>query len=236
MTVARGISLRACYLMCGMGIAYGAIGVHTMLLCGTKIHPEIQHKKPQLQYNLYQECGFLRLISGCSVSLYAPAMRCALEPPLSSSSELRVKTRQDGGRRAVRGGGARNAGGAERGVEGRDCSGEIKCQSARALYSLYRKGLYLPLIRLLMWCAVGQAEASLEGGLKSLDQLQEKFGGVEKRMKKAEEKGEKGEKDLREVKAEVEGLKKLGGGVQNGGPVVVANVDSEGGGRREEER
>eukprot|EP00961_Rhodomonas_salina_P162062 2183118-Rhodomonas_salina.4 len=28
------------------------------------VHPEFQHKKPQFQYNSYQECGFLYLISG----------------------------------------------------------------------------------------------------------------------------------------------------------------------------
>eukprot|EP00961_Rhodomonas_salina_P301181 3940358-Rhodomonas_salina.4 len=36
---------------------------------GLPLHPEIQCKKPQVQYNLYQECGFLCLISGCSLLL-----------------------------------------------------------------------------------------------------------------------------------------------------------------------
>eukprot|EP00961_Rhodomonas_salina_P226307 3059539-Rhodomonas_salina.1 len=30
------------------------------------LHPGIQYKKPHFQYNLYQECGFLSWISGCS--------------------------------------------------------------------------------------------------------------------------------------------------------------------------
>eukprot|EP00961_Rhodomonas_salina_P180658 2438393-Rhodomonas_salina.1 len=29
-------------------------------------HPEIQHKKPHFQCNLYQECGFLYLSLQCS--------------------------------------------------------------------------------------------------------------------------------------------------------------------------
>eukprot|EP00961_Rhodomonas_salina_P239983 3242235-Rhodomonas_salina.1 len=29
-----------------------------------RVHPKIKCKKPQFQYNLYQECGFLDLISG----------------------------------------------------------------------------------------------------------------------------------------------------------------------------
>eukprot|EP00961_Rhodomonas_salina_P285449 3857247-Rhodomonas_salina.2 len=30
------------------------------------LHPEIQYKKPHFQYILYQECGFLSLILGCT--------------------------------------------------------------------------------------------------------------------------------------------------------------------------
>eukprot|EP00961_Rhodomonas_salina_P302055 3940708-Rhodomonas_salina.1 len=30
------------------------------------VHPEMQYKKPRFQYNLYQECGFLHLISYCN--------------------------------------------------------------------------------------------------------------------------------------------------------------------------
>eukprot|EP00961_Rhodomonas_salina_P155541 2094527-Rhodomonas_salina.1 len=30
------------------------------------VQPQIQHNKPQFQYNLYQKCGFLNLISQCS--------------------------------------------------------------------------------------------------------------------------------------------------------------------------
>mmetsp|Transcript_15777 Transcript_15777/g.37385 ORF Transcript_15777/g.37385 Transcript_15777/m.37385 type:complete len:96 (+) Transcript_15777:74-361(+) len=41
------------------------------------LHPEIKCKKPSFQYNLYQECGFLSLISRsadrCSVQLEAVA-------------------------------------------------------------------------------------------------------------------------------------------------------------------
>eukprot|EP00961_Rhodomonas_salina_P219124 2962191-Rhodomonas_salina.2 len=32
------------------------------------LHCEIKHKKTQSQYNLYQECVFLHLISGCTRS------------------------------------------------------------------------------------------------------------------------------------------------------------------------
>eukprot|EP00961_Rhodomonas_salina_P173010 2332883-Rhodomonas_salina.4 len=32
------------------------------------VHPEIQDKKPQFQHNMYQECGFLYLISGRGVA------------------------------------------------------------------------------------------------------------------------------------------------------------------------
>eukprot|EP00961_Rhodomonas_salina_P015478 207769-Rhodomonas_salina.1 len=32
------------------------------------IHPEIEYKKPHFQYYLFQECGFLCLISGCTPS------------------------------------------------------------------------------------------------------------------------------------------------------------------------
>eukprot|EP00961_Rhodomonas_salina_P119039 1602117-Rhodomonas_salina.8 len=32
---------------------------------GHSVQPEIQDKKPQFPYTLYQECGFLYLISGC---------------------------------------------------------------------------------------------------------------------------------------------------------------------------
>eukprot|EP00961_Rhodomonas_salina_P053914 723865-Rhodomonas_salina.2 len=31
------------------------------------LHPEIQYKKAQFQYDLYQECRFLFVISGCYV-------------------------------------------------------------------------------------------------------------------------------------------------------------------------
>eukprot|EP00961_Rhodomonas_salina_P149281 2008999-Rhodomonas_salina.1 len=30
------------------------------------VHPEIKYKKLQSWYNMYQECGFLYLISGCT--------------------------------------------------------------------------------------------------------------------------------------------------------------------------
>eukprot|EP00961_Rhodomonas_salina_P026350 355741-Rhodomonas_salina.2 len=39
----------------GLGACYA--------MSGTEIHPEFQYKKPQFQYSLYQECGFLCLIS-----------------------------------------------------------------------------------------------------------------------------------------------------------------------------
>eukprot|EP00961_Rhodomonas_salina_P141497 1905295-Rhodomonas_salina.1 len=44
-----------------------------------RTHPEIQYKKPQLQYNLYQECGFLYGVSGCTQSVTPTA-----SSPLSS--------------------------------------------------------------------------------------------------------------------------------------------------------
>eukprot|EP00961_Rhodomonas_salina_P087096 1171522-Rhodomonas_salina.6 len=40
----------------------------------TGIHCEIKYKKPQTQYNLYQECVFLYLISGCSILSQQPLL------------------------------------------------------------------------------------------------------------------------------------------------------------------
>eukprot|EP00961_Rhodomonas_salina_P165270 2226406-Rhodomonas_salina.1 len=37
------------------------------------LHPEIHHKKPQFQYSLYQERGFLYLISGCTTRPEGPS-------------------------------------------------------------------------------------------------------------------------------------------------------------------
>eukprot|EP00961_Rhodomonas_salina_P084213 1131485-Rhodomonas_salina.1 len=38
------------------------------VLCRHRVHPKIEYKKPQFQYNLYQSCSFLYLISRCSPS------------------------------------------------------------------------------------------------------------------------------------------------------------------------
>eukprot|EP00961_Rhodomonas_salina_P252765 3416510-Rhodomonas_salina.4 len=42
---------------------------------GARVHPEIQYKKPQSQYCLYQECGFLYLISVRMASRWSPRTR-----------------------------------------------------------------------------------------------------------------------------------------------------------------
>eukprot|EP00961_Rhodomonas_salina_P288425 3897779-Rhodomonas_salina.2 len=39
-------------------------------------YPEIKYKKPHFQYNLYQECGFLCLISHCTCRRYT--LPCAI--------------------------------------------------------------------------------------------------------------------------------------------------------------
>eukprot|EP00961_Rhodomonas_salina_P256267 3463302-Rhodomonas_salina.2 len=45
------------------------------------VHPEIKYKKPQCQYNLCQECGFLYLISHCNSGwLSARLMHCPARP------------------------------------------------------------------------------------------------------------------------------------------------------------
>eukprot|EP00961_Rhodomonas_salina_P210585 2843557-Rhodomonas_salina.3 len=61
MKFSRGICRRACY---AMPVLKKSIWCY-LSLCGTEI--AINYKKPQTQYNLYQECGFLYLISGCMV-------------------------------------------------------------------------------------------------------------------------------------------------------------------------
>eukprot|EP00961_Rhodomonas_salina_P128253 1728229-Rhodomonas_salina.2 len=45
----------------------------------TRVHCEIKCKKPHFQYNSYQECGFLSLISGCRPIAYLSAF-----PPLTT--------------------------------------------------------------------------------------------------------------------------------------------------------
>eukprot|EP00961_Rhodomonas_salina_P243827 3294749-Rhodomonas_salina.4 len=46
-----------------------------------RLRCEIQHKRPQFQHRLYQECGFLCLISGCmQVGNGPPALSLALDP------------------------------------------------------------------------------------------------------------------------------------------------------------
>eukprot|EP00961_Rhodomonas_salina_P034086 458559-Rhodomonas_salina.1 len=43
----------------------------------SSLHPEIQNKKPQFQYNLYQKCGFLYLISQCTARAAAASVEFA---------------------------------------------------------------------------------------------------------------------------------------------------------------
>eukprot|EP00961_Rhodomonas_salina_P103220 1388448-Rhodomonas_salina.1 len=38
---------------------------------GAALQAEIKHKKPQFQYNLYQECGFSYWMSGCKLAVTA---------------------------------------------------------------------------------------------------------------------------------------------------------------------
>eukprot|EP00961_Rhodomonas_salina_P084578 1136165-Rhodomonas_salina.2 len=39
-------------------------------------HPEIKYKQPLFQYSLCQECGFLCLISGCSLRALSRTPQC----------------------------------------------------------------------------------------------------------------------------------------------------------------
>eukprot|EP00961_Rhodomonas_salina_P252789 3416862-Rhodomonas_salina.1 len=64
-------SLRTCYAMSGTGLPW-AVGHVSMRYCmlvlhvqhhRMSVHREIKDKKPQFQYNLYQECAFWHLIS-----------------------------------------------------------------------------------------------------------------------------------------------------------------------------
>eukprot|EP00961_Rhodomonas_salina_P041638 560421-Rhodomonas_salina.3 len=67
--------MRKCYAMSGTAIGYAVRALQYLVqrevrdaMRGTEkgaLHCEIKYKKPQSRYNLYQECGFLCLTSGC---------------------------------------------------------------------------------------------------------------------------------------------------------------------------
>eukprot|EP00961_Rhodomonas_salina_P169858 2288810-Rhodomonas_salina.1 len=52
----------------------------------SRLPPEVTYKKPQFQHNLYQECGFLHLISGCRVAKRAWPGRTASAPESENAS------------------------------------------------------------------------------------------------------------------------------------------------------
>eukprot|EP00961_Rhodomonas_salina_P053549 718334-Rhodomonas_salina.1 len=49
----------------------GCVGARKVEL--PHLHPEIESKKPQFQYNLFQECSFLCLISGRTAPAVPPS-------------------------------------------------------------------------------------------------------------------------------------------------------------------
>eukprot|EP00961_Rhodomonas_salina_P259638 3508352-Rhodomonas_salina.1 len=50
----------------GMAVTYSVVGLSQPGSALLVLHLEIKYKKPHFQYNLYQDCGFLHLISQCS--------------------------------------------------------------------------------------------------------------------------------------------------------------------------
>eukprot|EP00961_Rhodomonas_salina_P143401 1929617-Rhodomonas_salina.1 len=68
----HGFRLRACYAISTVSIYAldlpSPYQTSTLFICVRAIpspmHSEIKYKKPHFQYNLYQKCGFLHLVSG----------------------------------------------------------------------------------------------------------------------------------------------------------------------------
>eukprot|EP00961_Rhodomonas_salina_P205641 2775802-Rhodomonas_salina.1 len=69
------------------------------------LDPKVQDKKPQFQYNLYQECGFLCLVSGCRPdpsTLRCDAARSVCERTQTQAVTYRTRVEQRAGACAPR--------------------------------------------------------------------------------------------------------------------------------------